>query len=348
MADVQEIISKIEHGFTLYNPFYEHNYRLTVNKLENEFTKSVALENRDFAKAFRRYTGLVKAPVDFIMHITKNALQYEKMRSSVDSVRRSLGTEHTVAWCYDPKTEICILYTSVYHDTADWDEPVKVRYGLLLQWKNFKLGKVDKVEIGSGKRTSLFDANCLFTSNTMKYTIKRASFKLTDHVDRCTFGQRTRTLMLDELCTMANYSPAANFLKHHTRDYQGVDSMFMEALLKERETALKYISMEDVTNVSKALLAAMDLVIKNVDGKFHSEQEFISQCINLKYAIIYGSSTSLYYSFWSSVTEKWYFLEVNDTKRVVALYVGNPKQDLSEIVKIKIIDIVPLVKEITE
>lgn len=348
MTDVQDIISKIEHGFTLYNPFYEHNYRLTINKIENDFTKTVALESREFAKAFRRYSNLVKAPVDFIMHVTKSALLYEKMRSSPESVRRSLGTEYTVAWCYDPKTEICILYTSVYHDSTDWEEPAKVRYGLLLQWKNFKLGKVEKVEIGSGKRTSLFDANCLFTSDTMKYAILRASSKLSDHVDRNQFGQHTRTLLLDEICTSVNWNPAANFLKHHTRDYQGVDSMFMEALLKERETALRYISIEDVTKVSKALLAAMDLIIKNTDGKFHSEKEFILESKNLKSAIIYGSGTCLYYTLWSSTFEKFFFLEVNDTKRIVALHMGNPEKDLSELTKIKIADIVPLVNELTE
>lgn len=348
MTDVQDVISKIEHGFTLYNPFYEHNFRLTVNKLENEFTKTVALDSRDFAKAFRRYTGLVKAPVDFIMHIAKSAFLYEKMRNSPESVKRSLGNEFTVAWCYDPKTEICILYTSIYHDTTDWEDPVKLKYGLLLQWKNFKLGKVEKVEIGSGKRTSLFDANCLFTTNTMKFTILRASAKLKDHVDQVMFGSRTRTLLLDEFCTQANWDPAANFLKHHTRDYQGVDSMFMEALLKERETALKYISVDDVTKVSKALLTAMDLIIKNADGKFHSEKEFFLNCKNLKYAIIYGSGTSLYYAIWSEKFEKFFFLEVNDTKRIVALHMGKPVSDLSELTKIKIADIVPLINEIQE
>lgn len=347
MADVQELISKIDHGFTKYNPFYDHNYRITINKLENEFTRMSALENKDFTRLFRRYSNLVKAPVDFIMHIVKNALCYEKPRSSVASVRRSLGTEYTVAWCYDPTTEICILYTSVYHDSSDWDSPVKLNHGLLIQWKNWKLGKVERVEIGTGKRTNLLEADSLFTTSSMRYSIQRVSPKISDHLERGMFGNKVRLLMLDQVCNKENWEPAVRFLKHHTRDYKGVDSMFMDALLKERELALKYIKAEDVTNVSKALLATMDTIIKGAGSKFMSETEFLS-CNKIEYAIIYGANASLYYTLWSDAHECYYFLEVNDTRNMVGLYRGAIGTTLEQMERIKITDVLGLINKVDE
>lgn len=345
MSDVQGIINKIDHGFDLYNPFYEHNYRVVINLIKNDFTKTIALENRDFIKSFRRYSSLTKAPVDFIMHIVKHALLYEKMRGSIESVKRSLGNEYTVAWCYDPKTEICIIYTSVYTDGKDWDDHVKLKYGLLLQWKGFKLGKVEKVEIGTGNRTSLYDADSVFTSDTMKYSILSVSPKLSNHVQSVGFGQSIKSLILDELCTLDNWKPAADFLKRHTRDYQGVDSMFVEALLKERGESRNYINSEDVTKVSKSIISTLDLIISKCDGKFTSEKEFI-RSKNLNFAIIYGASNSLYYTFKSPALDRYFFLEVNDTKKLVALHMGNPVESLAELERIKITDIVSLRKEI--
>ena len=349
MTDALEIIGKIEHGFTLYNPFYEHNLRVTINKLKNDFTKANIVDDRDFAKAFRRYTSLTKAPVDFIMHLVKNAFNYEKPRSSVDSVRRSIGNEHTVAWGYDPASKVCILYTSIYYEGSDWEcEPTPLRYGLLLQWKNHKLCKVDKVELGSGKRTSLYESGILFTSNTMKFSIIRASSKLRDHVEIVGLGQHVRERLLDELCKVDNFKPMSDFLKHHTRDYQGVDSMMLDALLKERKLVRLDIDAECTKTVTMSLSKIVDKIIKEADGKFISEADFLRDCQNIKCAIIYGSTNSLYYVFKSVALDRFFFIEINDLKRFTAMYMGNPVESLTEITKIDLTNAVQLSKELGE
>ena len=335
MTDAQGIISNIEHGFQKENPFYEHNYRLTLSKIENEFTRMSAIESKDFARLFRRYTNLVKAPIDFIMHIVRDALLHEKPRSSVESVKRSLGSDYTVAWCFDPKTEICILYTSIYHDGNQHDEPKKLSHGLLLQWRKWRLGKVERVSLGTGKRTSLLDSDSLFTTSTMKYSILQVSPRLEQHLERLAFAHRIRTLILDEVCNIGNWSPAANFLKHHTRDYQGVDSMFMDALLKERDLALKYIKPEDVTAVSKALISTMDTIIKGAGTRFISPEEF-GLCKELTFGIIYGTTGSLFYTLWSVADQCYYFLEVNDTRNMVGLHRAERGSNLEQLTRIDI------------
>lgn len=335
MTDVQGIISNIELGFQKENPFYEHNYRLTLSKIENEFTRMSAIESKDFARIFRRYTNLVKAPVDFIMHIVRDALLHEKPRSSLESVKRSLGNDYTIAWCYDPRTEICILYTSIYHNGNQHDDPEKLSHGLLLQWRKWRLGKVERVALGTGKRSSLLDSDSLFTTCTMKYSILQVNPKLNSHIERNGFGHHIRTLILNELCHVDNWSPAANFLKHHTRDYQGVDSMFMDALLKERTLALKYIKPEDVTVVSKALISTMDTIIKGVGTRFISPEEFAS-CKQLTFGIIYGTTGSLYYTLWSAVDQCYYLLEVNDTRNMVGLHRAERGGNLEQLTRIDI------------
>lgn len=344
-----DIFKAIENGFREYNPFFDHNYEVTINKLMRDSARTALIESRDFKKRLRGTGVINKSAYEFILSLCKQTIGDVKSKDTFDGVKDVLGVSGTQAYWCDYKAGSLVLYVGVITDhTLGIRVPLK--QGILLQWKNWKLVKCEFVSISKkAKRTSVFDSDNYITRDMLYYSLKRVSQVISDHFDNITFGRGIRKLIVNELCDLSEWNNLSDFLKHHTGDFSGVDHMLRDAITKEREEQLRNISKDDIFVLGKCIMAYVDHVIKFKNVRYIPEAEYLHMPTNQRpeAVIVYGVCSSLYYGYKPKDSECHYYLKLDEVKQIQKFLKGEPVNSFSELSEVSIVEIKRIVDELS-
>lgn len=347
MSTTEQIFSMAEHGFTLANIFNEHNYGIVIDLIERDSARIAAISSSTFKRKLNAYSCTGKSATHFCLHMLKTALTYNKPKTSVDNVDFSMGKENTVAWYSDFNKGNIRVYISLYDNGIN---TYSLARGLHLVWNRWKLESVSTVTIGDNPEiVSVFDKNSPVTKETLFYSLQQVNPHLREHVDELHFRSSVKQMILNELCNYSTWTPAMEFLKHFTGDYAGIETIFNDAKISERNSISEQLARDDIKTLSLMIIKFINAIVKHPDAKYISEQDYTSLPKDRRpdRAIIYNNGCGLYYAYRLSIGDV-YYLQLDDLKRVKAFYKGDDNApQLSQLPVMKLQDVVAVISSIS-
>ena len=336
-----DIFKAIENGFMEYNPFADHNFEITINKLQRSSARTALVENKNFKRKFKGYGVLSKSAYEFIMSLCKQVIADVKAKDTPVGVRDVLGISGTQAYWCDYINGSLVMYVGVLTDHTTGTR-IPLRQGLLVQWKNWKLVQCEFVSVSkNAKRRDIFESDGFITRDMLYYSLKRVSQVLADHFDSSMFGNGIRKLIVNEICDQREWNALSDLLKHHTGDFSGVDHMLRDAITKERDEQRRSLTKEDVKQLGSCVMQYVDHVIKSKNVRYIPEVEYIN--LSPKHrpnsVIVYGVCSSLYYGYKPKGANSHYYLKLDEVKHIQKFLSGEPINSFNELVELSIVEI---------
>lgn len=347
MATTEQIYAMAEHGFTLTNIFNEHNYGIVLDLIGRDSARIATIDSAVFKRKFNGYSCTGKSATHFILHMLKTALAYNKPKATADNVKFSVGKGNTVAWHTDFDKGNIRVYISVYDDG---EYIHNLAHGLHMEWSRWKLVSVSTVTIGDNpEMVSVFNKNSPITKETLFYSLQQVNPHLREHIDEARFLGSVKQMILNELCNYSTWTPAMEFLKHFTGDYAGIETIFNDAKISERNSISEQLARDDIKTLSLMIIKFINAIVKYPDAKYISEQDYTSLPKDRRpdRAIIYNNGSGLYYAYRNLIGD-FYYLKLDDLKQVQTFYKGDDNIPLlSQLPAMKLQEVVAMISSIS-
>ncbi len=339
--DINTALMKIDHGFTIRNPFSTHNFNLVLDSIGRDSARNTALGCRKLKRKFSGYSTINYSAQAFCSHMFKVAVIYGHQYKP-EQLKQMIGNDNCeLGWFHHGPTGTVIVYAEYL---ADDDKLDNFRCGLLLQWRNYLLESAEYVEFGTRQRNSIFDTKSFITKNMLYYSLLKVSREVSRHLDQNAIGGLA-DLIVNEICHRSGWDSAIDLLKSHA-DHSEVEQMFSECMREERKQYEEQIDPDSIADLGRLITRYVSYVIEHSQTRYIFENDYVQlsteatpDCV-----IVYGTGSCLYYGYRPSGQNEHYYLKIDDLKRVTAFLRGVPNIPFKDLDLLSAVDVIEIVE----